>query len=235
MTQIIAIALGGAFGAVMRFLISTGIYAWLGKAFPYGTLAVNIIGSFLIGLMTEALLLQRVAISKEYQVAILVGLFGSLTTFSTFSLDTFKLFDQGLIMKGCLNIMVSVCACLLAVAIGLLSGKALLTHSGGIIRWHHWVIPHSTLIVNFIGAFLIGLLTQALVHRAGLTIEYRAAILIVLLGTFITLSSLYLILHLIEEGYSFKNELPDLLTALGGNTVICIVAVWAGLWAGKQL
>ena len=85
MNQILAVALGGAFGAVFRFLISSGVYQWLGRGFPYGTLAVNIIGSFLIGLMTEALLLQRVALSIEYRSAILIGLFGSLTTFSTFS------------------------------------------------------------------------------------------------------------------------------------------------------
>ena len=72
-------------------------------------------------------------------------------------------------------------------------------------------------------------------HRATLPIEYRAAILIVLVGAFITLSSLYLILHLIEDGYGFKNELPALLSILGGNTVICIAAVWSGLLVGGKL
>jgi Integral membrane protein possibly involved in chromosome condensation len=81
MNQLYAVALGGALGAVLRFLISTGVYQWLGRGFPYGTLAVNIIGSFLIGLMTEALVVQRVALGDEYRLAILVGVFGSLTTF----------------------------------------------------------------------------------------------------------------------------------------------------------
>ncbi|MBT3506356.1 MAG: fluoride efflux transporter CrcB, partial [Methylococcales bacterium] len=67
MNQIYAVAFGGALGAVLRFLISTGVYQWLGRGFPYGTLAVNIIGSFLIGLMTEALVVQRVALGDEYR------------------------------------------------------------------------------------------------------------------------------------------------------------------------
>ena len=53
MNQLIVIALGGAFGAVMRFLVSTGLYQWLGRGFPYGTLLVNVVGSFLIGLLVQ--------------------------------------------------------------------------------------------------------------------------------------------------------------------------------------
>ncbi len=83
MNQLIAVALGGACGAVVRFLMSSGLYHWLGRGFPYGTLVVNVVGSFLIGLMTESLILQGVAISLEYRAAILVGFIGAFTTFST--------------------------------------------------------------------------------------------------------------------------------------------------------
>jgi len=55
MNQLIAVAVGGACGAVVRFLMSSGLYQWLGRGFPYGTLVVNVVGSFLIGLLTEAL------------------------------------------------------------------------------------------------------------------------------------------------------------------------------------
>jgi len=65
MNQLLAIAFGGACGAVLRFLLSSGVYQWLGRGFPYGTLAVNIIGSFLLGMLTEALILQRLAIAYE--------------------------------------------------------------------------------------------------------------------------------------------------------------------------
>ena len=88
MNQLIAIALGGGCGAVVRFLISSGLYQWLGRGLPYGTLVVNVIGSFLIGLLTEALILQRLSFSLEYRAAILVGFIGAFTTFSTFSLET---------------------------------------------------------------------------------------------------------------------------------------------------
>jgi fluoride exporter len=70
MNQLIAVALGGSLGSVLRFLVSTGVYQWLGRGFPYGTLAVNVIGSFLIGLLAEALILQRITfdISKDNQM-----------------------------------------------------------------------------------------------------------------------------------------------------------------------
>ncbi|MGZ8145045.1 MAG: fluoride efflux transporter FluC, partial [Methylosarcina sp.] len=67
MSQLLAVALGGACGSVLRFLVSTGFYQWLGRGFPFGTLAVNIIGSFLIGLLAEALILQRITFTLEYR------------------------------------------------------------------------------------------------------------------------------------------------------------------------
>ncbi|MEY3280632.1 MAG: hypothetical protein RL674_617, partial [Pseudomonadota bacterium] len=112
MNQLIVIAIGGAFGAVMRFLVSTGLYQWIGRGFPYGTLLVNVIGSFLIGLLSETLVLQRVTIALDYRAAILVGFIGAFTTFSTFSLETFYLIEQGQFSKAVLNILISVSSCL---------------------------------------------------------------------------------------------------------------------------
>ena len=198
MNHLIAVAIGGAFGAVMRFFVSTGVYQWLGKGFPYGTLAVNVIGSFLIGLLTEALILQRVAISLEYRSAILIGLFGSFTTFSTFSLETLYLIEQGNHIKAALNVFISVCACILAVWLGLLSGRTLFLYSGGVVRWMGWVFPYAIIIVNIMVSFLIGIIAAVLIQKAAISIEERAAILVILVGAFITVSSLYLILYLIE-------------------------------------
>ena len=65
MDQLLPVAIGGAFGAMARFLVSSGVYQWLGKDFPYGTLVVNILGSFLLGLLTESLLLNRVAFAQD--------------------------------------------------------------------------------------------------------------------------------------------------------------------------
>jgi len=187
MNQLIAIAFGGAFGAVLRFMVSTGVYQWLGRGFPYGTLTVNILGSFLIGLMTEALLLQRVAISMEFRSAILVGFFGAFTTFSTFSLETLYLIEQGNLVKACLNILISVFACVFAVWLGLLAGRTLFMYSGGIVRWMSWVFPYALVAVNAIMAFLIGLIATALMQKAAITIEYKITILVILTGIFMTL------------------------------------------------
>ncbi len=86
MNQLIVIAMGGAFGAIMRFLVSTGLYQWLGRGFPYGTLLVNIVGSFLIGLLSETLVLQRITVALYYRSAIFVGFIGAIKTISTISL-----------------------------------------------------------------------------------------------------------------------------------------------------
>ena len=235
MNQLIAVALGGACGAVVRFLMSTGLYHWLGRGFPYGTLAVNVVGSFLIGLLTEALILQRIAITLEYRAAILVGFIGAFTTFSTFSLETIYLIEQGSLNKAALNIVVSVFGCLLAVWIGLLCGRTLFLYSGGVIHWSGGVIPFALLIVNAIGAFLIGIIGTILVQKVALPMEYRAAIMVILVGTYLTLSGLYLVLFLIEQGYSFESHTHLMLGTFVGNGLCCILVIWLGLLVGKQI
>ena len=235
MNPLIAIALGGASGAVLRFLVSTGVYQWLGRGFPYGTLTVNILGSFLIGLLTEVLVLQRIAITIEYRSAILVGLFGSFTTFSTFSLETLYLIEQGNLLKAALNVLMSVCACILAVWLGLLAGRALFSYSDGVIRWMGWVFPYAMVAVNALVALLIGLLSALLIYKSTLPEEHRAALIIVIVGMFSTLSSLYVVLYLIEEGHHFEKELNMMLSVFLGNALLCGVAIWAGMLIGKQI
>ncbi|MBT3812732.1 MAG: fluoride efflux transporter CrcB [Gammaproteobacteria bacterium] len=235
MNPLIAIAFGGACGAVLRFLVSSGVYQWLGRGFPYGTLTVNVLGSFLIGLLTEVLVLQRIAITMEYRSAILVGLFGSFTTFSTFSLETLFLIEQGNLLKAALNILISVCACVFAVWIGLLAGRGLFSYSGGVIRWMGWIFPYALVVVNALVAFLIGLVAALLIYKSSLSEEYRAALLIVIVGMFATLSSLYVVLYLIEEGHQFEKELNMMLSVFLGNALLCGAAIWGGLLLGKQI
>jgi len=235
MNQLIAVALGGAFGAVLRFLISSGVYHWLGRGFPYGTLAVNILGSFLIGLLTEALILQRVALSMEYRSAILVGLFGSLTTFSTFSLDTFYLLEQGQFVKASLNVLISILICLLAVWIGLALGKLLFTSTNGHISWMGWVFPHGLLTVNLIGAFLIGIVSMVLLNKVSIPVEQGIAIVVIIIGVFVTLSSLYLIHYFIEYGYGFDSHLKSISVAIMSNLLVCGGALWFGFFVAKQI
>jgi CrcB protein len=235
MNQLIVIALGGACGAVVRFLVASGVYQWLGRDFPYGTLVVNIVGSFLIGLLTEALILHRISIGLEYRAAILIGFIGAFTTFSTFSLETFYLLEQGSFSKALLNIAFSVGGCLLAVWLGLLCGKSLFLYSGGVIQWSNTVIPYALLIVNAICAFLIGIVATILLQKIALPMEQRAAIMVIMLGTYLTLSGLYIILFLIEQGYRFDSHLNAMLSIFIGNGLLCMFVIWLGLLVGKQI
>jgi len=117
LTRIIAIAAGGAIGAVLRFWVSTGIYALLGREFPYGTLVVNVLGSLLMGFL-YIFMLERIT-SIEWRAALLIGLLGAFTTFSTFSLETMTLIEGGEPIKALLNIFISVSLCLLATWLGI--------------------------------------------------------------------------------------------------------------------
>ena len=235
MNQLISIALGGACGAVVRFLMSSGRYQGLGRGFPYGTLAVNVVGSFLIGLLTEALILQRIAIAVEYRAAILVGFIGAFTTFSTFSLETIYLLEQGSFGKAGLNILVSVLGCLLAVWVGLLLGRSLFLYSGGVFHWSGGVIPYALMIVNGIGAFLIGIIVTVLMQKVALSMEYRATIMIIMVGTYLTLSGLYLVLFLLEREYTFESNVSLMLGTFVGNGLSCLLIIWIGLLVGKQI
>ena len=124
MGEIGAIAAGGALGAVMRFWVSGGIYAWLGRDFPYGTLTVNLIGSFIIGI-AFVLLTERLTLGAEVRSFVLIGFLGAFTTFSTFSLETLILLQEGLLFKAAANILLSVLLCIIATWGGIILAKSL--------------------------------------------------------------------------------------------------------------
>jgi len=235
MGQLIAIALGGACGSVLRFLVSSGIYQWMGRGFPYGTLAVNTIGSFLIGLLAEALILQRISMTLEFRAAILVGVLGGFTTFSSFSLETLYLLEQGSFTKAAVNVLASISACLLAVWIGALFGRSLFYYAGGVIQWQGGVFPYALVIVNAIVACLIGIVAAFLLQKVALSMEHRAVIMIIMIGIYLTLSGLYLVLFLIEDGFSLDTNPNLMLSVFIGNGLISILALWLGLLAGRQL
>jgi len=109
--------MGGAAGAVLRYLMSSGIYSWFGRGFPYGTLMVNVIGSFAIGLLS-ILLVEKFEVPQEVRLGLVVGVLGALTTFSTFSWDTLDLMEQGLMQKAFLNVLLNVVVCISAAWFG---------------------------------------------------------------------------------------------------------------------
>jgi len=117
-TLYILVAIGGASGASLRFFISQLILNWLGKGFPFATLVVNILGSLLMGFL-YGLIEQLNLEIQVYRTLIGIGFLGAFTTFSTFSLDTLLLFQQGDIIKAMLNIILNVTLCVLAAALGI--------------------------------------------------------------------------------------------------------------------
>lgn len=124
MNQVIAIAVGGAFGSVLRFWASSWTYARLGSGFPYGTLLVNVLGSLLMGLL-YTLLVERSALDPIWRAGLLVGVLGGFTTFSAFSMETMNLLAGGEMGKAAANIMLSVALCLTATWLGVISGRQL--------------------------------------------------------------------------------------------------------------
>jgi CrcB protein len=124
LNAVVAVALGGAAGALLRFWIAGGVYALLGRGFPYGTLFVNVLGSFLMGTLS-VLLLERMSIGPEWRAGLLIGVLGAFTTFSTFSIETLNLLEAGEAMKASLNMVLSVLLCVVAAWFGLAIGRQL--------------------------------------------------------------------------------------------------------------
>ncbi|MGB7285822.1 MAG: fluoride efflux transporter CrcB [Salaquimonas sp.] len=119
MTHLIIVALGGAIGAALRHLTSLGFMRWLGPAFPYGTLFVNIVGSLAMGLLIGWLVKRTGGASNELRLFLATGLLGGFTTFSAFSLDVANLWQRGEMVSAFGYIIGSVVLSILAVFVGL--------------------------------------------------------------------------------------------------------------------
>ena len=113
------IAAGGACGAVLRFGISSGIAAVFGPGFPFGTLVVNVLGSLLIGIL-YVFLTERVMGGAGMRALLVVGLLGAFTTFSTFSIETLQLIENGEAARALANVFANVVLCLAACWLGLI-------------------------------------------------------------------------------------------------------------------
>lgn len=119
--KLLYVALGGGIGALLRYLVSGIIQKSTPGIFPYGTLAVNVIGALLIGFLWE--LFQNIVIPANIRILIFIGLLGAFTTFSTFSLETLNLIRDKENIQALMNIVVTNILCLSFVFLGSASAK----------------------------------------------------------------------------------------------------------------
>ena len=122
---LVSVAAGGAIGAVGRYLVVSGIGHWFGHGFPWGTFAVNLLGSFVLGALTEVMALQW-SPSPEVRALVVVGVLGAFTTFSTFSLDAYYLIERGRAAAAAFYIGGSVVLCVAGFWLGLVLVRRLL-------------------------------------------------------------------------------------------------------------
>ena len=111
----IAVAVGGALGAIARYAVSTWIFQVSSHKFPYATLTVNVLGSFVMGILF-VVIIERSALPVEMRSLWMIGFLGAFTTFSTFSLDALGLWQNGHLFMALLYVLTTVVLCLLAIS-----------------------------------------------------------------------------------------------------------------------
>ncbi len=124
MNQMLAVAIGGALGALSRYWVVGMVSSLFSRSFPFGTLTVNITGSFLIGLC-YVVIVEKLEVATEWHAMIMVGFIGAFTTFSTFSLESIVLIQEGRMLAATFYILASVIVCLVAVMSGIWLAKQL--------------------------------------------------------------------------------------------------------------
>ena len=122
MRRLALVILGGGFGSGARYLVGGWVAQALGSAFPYGTIGINALGSFLISVVMY-LSLTAGAITPDLRLLLATGIMGGFTTYSTFNYETLAFFQQGAWLLGALNILATVFVCLAAGAIGLMLSR----------------------------------------------------------------------------------------------------------------
>jgi len=124
MAQMMAIAAGGAVGALLRWFVAGSVQRLAGGAFPWGTFAVNAIGSFLIGFLF-VFMVERSSAGELWRLGVTVGLLGALTTFSTFSLESLRLMQTGAVTMALANILGQIVVCLSLTWLGIQLARTL--------------------------------------------------------------------------------------------------------------
>ena len=122
--QLLLVGLGGFAGAVMRWLVDGWVSERNPTAFPFGTLVVNLTGSFLLGVLF-AWVIERNVLPADVRAPVMIGFIGAYTTFSTFMLESWRLVEDGAWALATANLIGSVVLGLVAVVAGLAVGRAL--------------------------------------------------------------------------------------------------------------
>lgn len=124
MYKIMLLAAGGVAGTLARYSIAGAVYAFTGANFPYGTLAVNLLGCFLVGFLA-ALSETKFLLSPDLRLLLMIGFCGAFTTFSTFILETSNLIRQGETLRALANVLLSVIVGFIIFRIGMFFGDIL--------------------------------------------------------------------------------------------------------------
>ncbi len=117
------VGMGGFFGAILRYCFFR-VMAGQSVLFPFATLTVNVLGSFLLGLFSTWIL-HKTHLELEFRLAIQIGLLGAFTTYSTFSLETLNLMLSGHLIRALVNVGLNVVLCLAAVWLGVVAARQL--------------------------------------------------------------------------------------------------------------
>ena len=124
MVHVLLVGIGGFAGAVARWVVDARISAWTGGSLPWGTFAVNVSGSFFVGLLF-ALVVERATLPTELRGALMIGFLGAYTTFSTLALESWRMIEDGAWLYASANLVGSVIVGVVAVVIGVALGRAI--------------------------------------------------------------------------------------------------------------
>lgn len=125
MTSILQVAIGGAIGAVGRYLTGVATVRMMGHGYPWGTLTVNIVGSFLMGILIVVLMTKDGGM--RIAPLLMTGMLGGFTTFSAFSLDALTIYERGQVGTAAIYVIASVVLSLLAIFLGVMAARGIWT------------------------------------------------------------------------------------------------------------